>query len=1077
MRIKATTGKRRNLVCMRTISNFRTILWVTSLFPIVCAGIALSATGAMETPSQALTNVAQFYRSAGTGYHANYTVQLEGVICWADPNSKLFVFQDGSGAVPIRADFRGAPIRLGERMRVEGECSAERSGLGFAMTQALVVDNDGLHPPVEKAGSVVLKAGLTPVRLVWFNSAGDGVLKVSYQGPGTPLQAIPAMALFRPGGDLTGGATNLVQGLEYKCWEGGWDCVPDFTQLVAVTNGAAAGFDVSVRTRPERVGLEFSGYLKAPQEGLYTFYVESDDGSLLFAGQPSLRLTALGASEAPKPSPLGLGEVLSEGKEFHRCEVEGEVRFVDERQRTLRLELRAGEDHLLVEIANARGAQPGLLQGARIRAAGICHGTSTFDGRKVAGYLWVPSWSEVDVLPGPEVVSDTEGNAVKLPLLSTIGQVRRLSPEAARRAYPARVQGVVTAVFESGSSLVIQDADQGIYIGVQIGNTRGRLEIGDLCEITGTTRSAGWAPMIDAQRVTRLGLGRLPEPLHPSWDQILNGSLDSQYVELQGIVTEVHDSGVKLLTRVGKIELDLGGKSREEWQRLEDALVRVRGCVLAVYDSATHLVSSGKIRFIHPSIAVDEFPPTDPFAIAVKRVAALRSFDPHASAFQRVKVAGQIVHANNGLYCLMDGTNGLHFFPKTAVSLPAGAVVEVVGIVDLSGPSPSLREAMVRQQGLRKKPAAMVLTGTNLLSGARDATLVRVESLLLNVSRDAGDQVLELRTGPYVHTARLNMNLAHVGPIPIGSRLALTGVYLGKGGNWAAGQDIEDFDLALSSPADITVLERPSWWTTRRLLGLVGSLAAVLLLALAWIRLLHGQVEERTRQLAQQIQARQLVEQQRALEQERTRLARDLHDDLGGGLTEISMLGFLANDRVIAPERKAGYLRQMTEKARQLVSALDEIVWAVNPRYDSLAGLTGYYSLYAQRFLSLASLACHLEVAERLPDCPLDSNVRHSLFLAFKEALNNVVRHAEASEVRLRILVQEGELIVSVTDNGRGLQPAAATEAGMDGLANMRERMSALGGRCEIRSAPAQGTTVLFGVRLPKDNHDQSSHN
>ena len=91
---------------------------------------------------------------------------------------------------------------------------------------------------------------------------------------------------------------------------------------------------------------------------------------------------------------------------------------------------------------------------------------------------------------------------------------------------------------------------------------------------------------------------------------------------------------------------------------------------------------------------------------------------------------------------------------------------------------------------------------------------------------------------------------------------------------------------------------------------------------------------------------------------------------------------------------------------------------------------------------------------------------------SFKEALNNVVRHAEASEVRLRIQVEDGELIISVTDNGRGLQPATETAPGMDGLANMRERMSVLGGRCEIRSAPAQGTTVLFGVRLPDDNHD-----
>ena len=217
---------------------------------------------------------------------------------------------------------------------------------------------------------------------------------------------------------------------------------------------------------------------------------------------------------------------------------------------------------------------------------------------------------------------------------------------------------------------------------------------------------------------------------------------------------------------------------------------------------------------------------------------------------------------------------------------------------------------------------------------------------------------------------RLNTNLGLASPIPLGSLLALTGIYLGKGGDWAAGQEIENFDLTLKSPADITVLEKPSWWTPRRLLGLAGSLAAVLLLALGWIRVLRRQVEERTHQLAQQIQARQRVEQQRAIEQERTRLARDLHDDLGGGLTEISMLGFLANDRAIATERKTGYLQQMTEKARELVTALDEIVWAVNPRYDSVASLAGYCSLYAQRFLGLSSLACQLEVAETLPEHP-----------------------------------------------------------------------------------------------------------
>ena len=187
-----------------------------------------------------------------------------------------------------------------------------------------------------------------------------------------------------------------------------------------------------------------------------------------------------------------------------------------------------------------------------------------------------------------EVLSEARAASGPLPLLTTIGQVRRLSTEAASRLYPVRVKGVVTAVFETGSNLVIQDADQGVFVSVPIGNMRGHLEIGDSCEVSGATRAAAWAPMIDAKQVVRLGLGQLPEPLHPTWDQILNGSLDSQYVEVQGLVTAVQPSGVSLLTRMGPIQIDgLGAKSLEDWRQFEDALVRVRGCVLAVYDRVT----------------------------------------------------------------------------------------------------------------------------------------------------------------------------------------------------------------------------------------------------------------------------------------------------------------------------------------------------------------------------------------------------------------------------------------------------------------------------------------------------------
>ena len=101
------------------------------------------------------------------------------------------MLEDESGAIPIVGGFAGAPIALGRRARLEGACTGQRYGLGMAITQALVVDNDGLHSPESKSGSVWLRAGLNPVRMVWFNSLGGGVLNVSYEGPGLSRQAIP----------------------------------------------------------------------------------------------------------------------------------------------------------------------------------------------------------------------------------------------------------------------------------------------------------------------------------------------------------------------------------------------------------------------------------------------------------------------------------------------------------------------------------------------------------------------------------------------------------------------------------------------------------------------------------------------------------------------------------------------------------------------------------------------------------------------------------------------------------------------------------------------------------------------
>ncbi len=213
------------------------------------------------------------------------------------------------------------------------------------------------------------------------------------------------------------------------------------------------------------------------------------------------------------------------------------------------------------------------------------------------------------------------------------------------------------------------------------------------------------------------------------------------------------------------------------------------------------------------------------------------------------------------------------------------------------------------------------------------------------------------------------------------------------------------------------------------------------------------------------------LERQRALERERARIARDIHDDLGASLTRITLLSQSARGDLENPQQAAADLDQIYTTARELTRAMDEIVWAVNPKHDTLDSLVAYLGRFAQNFLSTAGIRCRLDVPLQLPARALTVEIRHNLFLAFKEALNNVVKHAQASEVRVTLDIKPGEFMLAIADNGRGFdwsqQKARVTGAtdslrsdSGNGLLNMRKRLEEIGGRCEWETAPGEGTRV-----------------
>ena len=200
---------------------------------------------------------------------------------------------------------------------------------------------------------------------------------------------------------------------------------------------------------------------------------------------------------------------------------------------------------------------------------------------------------------------------------------------------------------------------------------------------------------------------------------------------------------------------------------------------------------------------------------------------------------------------------------------------------------------------------------------------------------------------------------------------------------------------------------------------------------------------------------------------ERTRISHDIHDELGAGLTQVALLSELALADLGEPERAKTHLDQTFTVARRLARGVDEIVWAINPKNDALEFSLAYICKSAQDFLHTAGIACRLEWPEELPEGSLSSSQRHQLFLAVRESLTNVIKHASASEVRLRLSATATDLAIEISDNGCGfVPPAADAPVARHGLEGMAARMAATGGSFAVTSQAGRGTVVRLCLPL-----------
>ena len=226
----------------------------------------------------------------------------------------------------------------------------------------------------------------------------------------------------------------------------------------------------------------------------------------------------------------------------------------------------------------------------------------------------------------------------------------------------------------------------------------------------------------------------------------------------------------------------------------------------------------------------------------------------------------------------------------------------------------------------------------------------------------------------------------------------------------------------------------------------------------------------------EKVKAQRRLERERqahAVELERVRIARDFHDDIGAYLTHVMVLSELVRADKTRPNEVEAHAAMIGNTARNAVRGLRTIIWAANPRNDTLDGLVQYISQYSDDFFQATSVSCHLNLPQEVPSLPLTAEVRHNLFMVVKEAFNNILKHSEASEARLSLSLQDGVLQICVQDNGRGFEVNSASASKRSGLANMRQRMEGIGASLRIESAAGGGTSIQ--VRLPHPSSKSSA--
>ncbi len=642
-----------------------------------------------------------------------------------------------------------------------------------------------------------------------------------------------------------------------------------------------------------------------------------------------------------------------------------------------------------------------------------------------------------------------------LPILTRADQVRRLTPEQAAQGYPVRVRGVVTDDVPA-PDFFVQDSSAGIYVE---GNTLHNFahHFGDLVEVEGVTGPGKFAPVILERNLKVLGTGKLPKTRLYSFEELADGQLDSQWVQVRGIVRSVaidrtswREVTLAMHVAVGPGELAVripisGEQDFSSWIDSEILLQGVCGSLFNVQRQLSGvLLYVPRLSLVTLEASAKEVP-----------FASLLTFSPGDGTRHRVRVRGTVEYQQPGQAVFLENQGkGLRVRTEQDSRLVPGDVVDVLGFPVMGESAPVLEDSVFHLVWHGSEPAPVPLD-LSVPWEKYDGVLITTEATVLHGELRSDGLRLLLQQGQTVFDATLQGEPGSLRSLPVTSKVKITGICLVRsGGLWSTPQS---FRVLLRSPQDVAVLRAPSWWNLHRVLWLLGVTFGALLIVMVWVVLLGRRLREQMALIRQKLRSGAVLE-------ERNRIARELHDTLEQELAGITMQLDLAVDCFVQAPPVA---RQAMETARNM--SRHSLVEARRSVWDLRCQLLEHGDLVSaltQVVRAPAGRDHHgLTVVVEGNPIRLPVPIEMNLLRIGQEAVANAIRHAQATHIAVELRYDPESVCLGVSDDGSGFQPDISARSGHFGLLDMQERAQSMGCQLQIESQPGRGTRIW--VRVP----------